>query len=282
MGGRARPPELEGRARARGAGAHLEPAASAARPRVWRALEARLAHLLEEERDAAPVRVRARAPVALGHRLRALDRRVVQHPERALAGRPPGRVRAGERAGLEVRARDGLEEREDALRERVRAREQLGRGGLELVHARPAARHRALARGDLQALLLVGEAGRRPDLRKVLVARVEVAPPRHLRLLGLLGLREEAGRRTECALDHALGYAVVGDREETHLARRPHDLRGDHAVGRAQVDDRDRPGRGRALAGGPEPALHLHLRQRAACHWLAPFAPSVSSVPAIW
>mmetsp|Transcript_16288 Transcript_16288/g.37260 ORF Transcript_16288/g.37260 Transcript_16288/m.37260 type:complete len:285 (+) Transcript_16288:211-1065(+) len=182
---------------------------AAGRVRVGRALQPRLARALEEERHAVPVRVRARAP----HRRRArlvwvvcLCRRVVQHPQGALAAGAPQVVRARERARIDLRAGAAFEEREHPRGELVRFVDQRARRALEASGVTgPAAVHRGRACGDLQRLLLVRCARRGADLRLVLVARVHPRREGRLYVLGALGLREELARRAKRLVDQCGG-----------------------------------------------------------------------------
>mmetsp|Transcript_27807 Transcript_27807/g.69104 ORF Transcript_27807/g.69104 Transcript_27807/m.69104 type:complete len:233 (+) Transcript_27807:277-975(+) len=134
------------------------PGAAIRRARVRGAFEPRLPGPLEEQREARPVGVGPRAPQP--RRVAGGDGRVVEQAEGALAVGGPQRVGARERAGRELWARAPLEQREQPQRERVRRAHQ--RVGVTLKRRRlagPASVHGSLARGDLEALFLVGRAG---------------------------------------------------------------------------------------------------------------------------
>eukprot|EP00962_Isochrysis_galbana_P034196 scaffold11543_cov128-Isochrysis_galbana.AAC.12 len=89
-------------------------------PWVGGALEACFARPLEEQRAAAPVCVRTGTPQP-GRLVDRGRRRVVQHPECALAVFGPERVRFRQGAGLKVRARARLEQGEQPAGQLVRS-----------------------------------------------------------------------------------------------------------------------------------------------------------------
>ena len=120
--------------------------------------------------------MRARAPQALRLLwLRSSDSsvagRVMQEAQDTLAIVGPEAVGAGKGARHEARTRLRLERVEYAAAQRVRVLQQHMRGGFELRRLRwPPSVHGTLARGDLEALFLIGRASRRANLLLVLIA----------------------------------------------------------------------------------------------------------------
>mmetsp|Transcript_63674 Transcript_63674/g.149248 ORF Transcript_63674/g.149248 Transcript_63674/m.149248 type:complete len:203 (+) Transcript_63674:212-820(+) len=172
---------------------HFEPrgAVRCFRIGVGRALEALIPRKLEQKRQSTPICVWPCPPVVGWKRFR-LDRRVVQQPQRALAVMHPQVVCRAQGARCHFRASLGLQDVQESVSQLVCGLHELVGSCLEVFGLlRPTSIYGSTPGGNLKALLLIGSAGGRAHLRKVLVASVQVFGERALLLLLLLALIEE-------------------------------------------------------------------------------------------